>query len=102
MFYPEVLDDVGPIALVRLNRVNIMEIFFEEKKGGGENSLRWRLTCAETELKRWIKINLPTLLLVGPSCSKTKQCNLPDKFLSSICSWFPLYCIYLNKRPTSS
>ena len=32
MFYPEVLDDVGPIALVRLNRVNIMEIFFEEKK----------------------------------------------------------------------
>lgn len=68
MFYPEVLDDVGPIALVRLNRVNIMEIFFEEKKGGGENSLRWRLTCAETELKRWIKINLPTLLLVGPSC----------------------------------
>lgn len=32
MFYPEVLDDVGPIALVRLNRVNIMKIFFEEKK----------------------------------------------------------------------
>ena len=32
MSYPEVLDDVGPIAWVRLNRVNIMEIFFEEKK----------------------------------------------------------------------
>lgn len=32
MLYPEVLDDVEPIALVRLNRVNIMEIFFEEKK----------------------------------------------------------------------
>ena len=100
MLYPEVLDDVGPIAWVRLNRVNIMGIFFEEKKKGGENSHRWRLTCAEPESKRWTKINLPTLLLVGPSFSKTKQCNISDKSLFSTCNWFPLYCIYSNKRPT--